>query len=142
MSSIPAALQQQVAERSRYCCGYCQSQQRLMGISLTIDHIVPQTLGGQTELDNMCLACWDCNLIKGDRTTAVEPVTGKSIRLFHPNQQRWLDHFNWSKDGLHIIGITPIGQATVIALKLNRPQLVEARRYWTVTGRHPPDPAQ
>lgn len=64
MSAIPTTWQQQVAERSQYRCSYCQSQQRLMGVSLTIDHIIPQSLGGATELDNLCLACWDCNLVK------------------------------------------------------------------------------
>ena len=139
MSSIPQELHQQTAERSQYRCSYCQSQQRLMGVSLTIDHIIPQALGGATELDNLCLACWDCNLIKGDRTTARAPQTGALVRLFHPGQQRWLDHFKWSEDGSHIIGVTPVGQATVIALKLNRSQLVESRRYWVKAGWHPPE---
>jgi hypothetical protein len=138
MSSIPTAWRQQVAERSGYRCNYCQSQQRLMGVSLTIDHIMPQSLGGETELDNLCQACWDCNLIKGDRTTGIDLQTGMPVRLFNPNQQKWLDHFRWSEDGAHVIGVTPVGQATVIALKLNRPQLVEARRYWVKAGWHPP----
>ncbi len=138
MSAISDALQQQVAERSQYRCNYCQSQQRLMGVSLTIDHIVPQSLGGTTELDNLCLACWDCNLIKGDRTMALDTQTGLSTRLFHPNQQEWLEHFRWSDDGSQIIGLTSVGRATVITLKLNRSQLVESRRYWTRAGWHPP----
>jgi hypothetical protein len=138
MSSIPTGWQQQIAERSEYRCSYCQSQQRLMGVSLTIDHVIPQALGGLTELDNLCLACWDCNLIKGDRTSSISPETGAPVRLFHPNQQKWLDHFRWSADGSHIIGVTAVGQATVIALKLNRSQLVESRRYWVKAGWHPP----
>jgi hypothetical protein len=138
MSSIPIVLQHQVAERSQYRCSYCQSQQRLMGVSLTIDHIIPQSLGGATELDNLCLACWDCNLIKGDRSTGIDSQTGMLIRLFNPSQQKWSEHFRWSEDGSHIIGLTPVGQATVIALKLNRSQLVEARRYWVKAGWHPP----
>lgn len=138
MSSIPVSWQQQVAERSQHRCSYCQSQQRLMGVSLTIDHIVPQSLGGTTELDNLCLACWDCNLIKGDRSTGIDSQTGMLVRLFNPNQQKWSDHFRWSEDRSHIIGLTPVGQATVIALKLNRSQLVEARHYWVKAGWHPP----
>ena len=138
MSAIHNALQQEVAERSQHRCNYCQSQQRLMGVSLNIDHIVPQSLGGTTELDNLCLACWDCNLIKGDRTTALDAQTGLSTRLFHPNQQEWLEHFRWSDDGSQIIGLTTVGRATVITLKLNRSQLIESRRYLTRSGWHPP----
>ena len=138
MSSIPIAWRQQIAERFQYRCSYCQSPQRLMGVSLTIDHIIPQSLGGATELHNLCLACWDCNLIKSDRTTGINTQTGIQVRLFNPNQQKWSDHFRWSEDGSHMIGVTPVGQATIIALKLNRTQLVEARRYWIKAGWHPP----
>ena len=140
MSAIPPQLQQEVAAHSQYRCRYCQSQQRLMGVALTIDHILPQSLGGPTERENLCLACWDCNLAKSDRTTAVDPQTGDTVQLFHPNEQQWDEHFRWSEAGWHMIGLTPTGRATVVALKLNRPQLVEARRYWVRAGWHPPLP--
>ncbi len=110
-----------------------------MGVALTIDHIVPQSLGGSTDPGNLCAACWDCNLIKGEKIAAVDPQTGENVRLFHPNQQEWNDHFRWSETGWHIVGLTPTGRATVTALKLNRPQLVEARQYWVKTGWHPPE---
>lgn len=45
-SHISAKLRQQVAEKSRYLCCYCQSQQRLIGILLTVEHIIPESLGG------------------------------------------------------------------------------------------------
>lgn len=138
MSSIPSGWRQEIAERSGYRCGYCQTQQRYTGVSLTIDHIIPQSLGGETELDNLCQACWDCNLIKGDRTTGIDTQTGLLVRLFNPNKQKWSDHFRWSEDGSHIIGVTPVGQVTVITLKLNRPQLVESRLLWVQAGWHPP----
>jgi 5-methylcytosine-specific restriction endonuclease McrA len=44
-SHISAKLRQQVAEKSRYLCCYCQSQQRLIGILLTVEHIIPESLG-------------------------------------------------------------------------------------------------
>lgn len=138
MSAISAELHQQVANQSRHRCGYCQSQQRLMGVALTIDHIIPQSLGGKSDLENLCLACWDCNLAKSDRITGIDPQTGEDVRLFHPNRQSWHDHFGWNETGLYIVGKTPVGRATVVALKLNRPQLVEARRYWAKAGWHPP----
>lgn len=138
MSAIPPALQAQVVAQSNGRCSYCQSQQRVMGVTLTIDHIVPQSLGGETVLENLCLACWDCNLAKHDRVTAVDPQTGNVARLYHPLQQQWIDHFSWDEDGVMILGLTPTGRATIAALKLNRPQLIESRQYWVSVGWHPP----
>ncbi len=43
-SHISANLRQQVAEQSRDMCCYCQSQQRLIGINLTVEHIIPEYL--------------------------------------------------------------------------------------------------
>ncbi len=137
-SHISVKLHQQITEQSRSRCCYCQSQLHIIGILLTADHIIPESLGGMTTLENLCLACWDCNLIKGNRITAIEPQTGITVRLFHPNQQKWTEHFRWSYDGIHVIGITPTGRATVIALKLNRPVLLHARRFWSDAGWHPP----
>jgi 5-methylcytosine-specific restriction endonuclease McrA len=45
-SHISAKLRQ-LAEKSRYLCCYCQSQQRLIGILLTVEHIIPESLGGR-----------------------------------------------------------------------------------------------
>jgi hypothetical protein len=41
-------------------------------------------------------------------------------------------------DGLLIIGKTPMGRATVEALKLNRPSLLITRQIWFLWGVHPP----
>lgn len=139
MSAIPHTLQTQVAAQSQNRCSYCQSQQRVRGVALTVDHIIPQSIGGETTIENLCLACWDCNLAKGDRVTAVDPQTGNVARLFHPLQQKWTDHFRWDEDAARIIGTTPTGRATIVALRLNRPQLVESRQCWAEVGWHPPD---
>ena len=138
MGKISPELRAEIAKRHSYRCSYCQSQTRVVGALLTIDHIIPESLGGQSTIENLCLACWDCNLIKGARVTGVDPRTGEVVRLFHPNRQRWEEHFRWSDDGLYIVGLTPIGRATVTTLDLNRPQLVIARRYWVDAGWHPP----
>ena len=36
-------------------------------VFLTLDHIVPQALGGNDELFNLQLLCWHCNGLKGAR---------------------------------------------------------------------------
>ena len=112
-------------------------QERLIGASLTIDHIIPRSLGGETTLENLCLACWDCNMIKSIRTQGTDPESGEIVSMFHPNRQNWPDHFRWSDDSLQIMGISPTGRATVHLLRLNRSKLRTARRFWLEIGHHP-----
>ena len=70
--------------------------------------------------------------------TAIDVETETAVRLFHPLQQRWADHFRWDESGIYMVGLTPVGRVTIAALKLNRPQLVESRGYWVLAGWHPP----
>jgi hypothetical protein len=84
------------------------------------------------------LACPTCNRHKADRQTALDPLTSQSVALFHPHLQRWIEHFRWGEDGTETVGLTPIGQATEVALHMNRPQLIRLRRLWVKMGEHPP----
>ena len=110
-----------------------------LGVLFTIDHIIPQALGGQTVAENLCLACWDCNLIKNKRIADIDPETGQMTSLFHRYKHLWQEHFAWQDKGLLVIGLTPTGRATVNLLKLNRPALVHAREWWIKVGWHPPE---
>jgi hypothetical protein len=68
-----------------------------------------------------------------------DPVTGEMIPLYDPRTQDWLEHFKWSDDGVHIIGLTPVGRATVAALRLSDdPNALIVRSYWVAAGWHPP----
>ena len=129
---------QTIAARSHNQCSYCQTQQEIAGIQFTIDHIIPESLGGTHELDNLCLACWDCNLIKQSRIAAIDPESEARVPLFHPNQQEWRDLFRWMEGARYIEGKTATGRATVHLLRLNRPLLVRSRERWTRAGWHPP----
>ncbi len=65
---VPSArLRLTLAERANNCCSYCQTQEKSVGTLFTIDHIVPQSLNGSNDLENLCLSCWECNVIKNDR---------------------------------------------------------------------------
>ncbi len=135
---IPRELRQLVAEQARYRCGYCQTQEAVIGSSMEMDHIVPEALGGATTEENLWLACSLCNSFKGVRITALDPGTGEIVALFNPRTQPWREHFAWEGKGTLVVGRTPIGRATVIALRLNRASLVEARERWVKAGWHPP----
>ena len=54
---ISKALRQQVASHARHRCGYCLTSEAVVGTPMEIDHIIPQSLGGLTEEDNLWLAC-------------------------------------------------------------------------------------
>ncbi len=137
MTYVAADLRRQVAEDAAHLCGYCLSDEALTGVPLSIDHIIPVAARGQTTRDNLWLACRPCNEFKGAQTHAKDPDTDEVVPLFHPRIQKWYDHFAWSPDKTQIIGVTPIGRATVAALQLNRPMLVRARRRWVSIGWYP-----
>lgn len=120
-------------------CAYCQTQQQISGVRLTVDHIVPESLGGTTDKRNLCLACWDCNLYKAARVSVFDNQSQQNVRLFHPQAQAWFDHFEWSSEGSLMIGRTTIGQVSIAALRMNRPELVISRKFWVEVGWHPPD---
>lgn len=135
---IPPKLRQQVAEQSKNRCDYCLSQEGVAGVKYTVDHIIPEALGGETVLENLCLCCWDCNLIKQNRIVGIDPETDQETPLFHPVQDKWIEHFRWEANGLYLVGSTPTGRATINALRLNRPVLLKGRQRWINAGWHPP----
>ena len=135
---IPKALREKVTAQARRRCGYCLTQEAVVGAPMEIDHLIPEALGGRTEEENLWLACSSCNGSRGYRIVGIDPLTGELVRLFNPRQQIWFEHFRWSADFARIVGSTPIGRGTVITLNLNRPLLVQARIAWVAVGWHPP----
>ena len=75
---------------------------------------------------------------RADRIAALDPQTGEIVRIFNPRHQNWSEHFAWNDSADRILGMTPTGRATVIALNLNRATLVRARQLWVRVGWHPP----
>lgn len=57
---IPAKLRVQVHEKYGYRCVTCGTHK-----DLTCDHIKPEILGGETNLDNLQTMCKSCNSSKG-----------------------------------------------------------------------------
>ena len=135
---IPVNIRRQVEKDARQRCGYCLTPRSFTAKQLHIEHIIPVAAGGGSEIDNLWLACDLCNSCKGVRTYTIDPLTKKTASLFNPRQQDWSHHFAWSDDGIRIVGLTPIGRATIQALKLNNAFLIEARKWWVEAGWHPP----
>lgn len=90
-------------------CQYCGKKSHTSELSL--DHIVPRTLGGGSSWENIVCACTKCNTKKGGRTpaqagmkliqTPVKPKRNPAIHvhLSHDRYKSWkqfLDHAYWS----------------------------------------------
>lgn len=124
-----------VHQRAHSMCEYCQTSQRITGQAMHVDHIDPD---GNDSLDNLCLACGNCNLSKAHAKSAPDPETGEVVLLFNPRTQIWSEHFEWTADGTRLKGRTPTGRATIERLKINQDRVVDARVLWVFAGVHPP----
>lgn len=137
-SYFPETVRQRVREAFGDRCAYCLSAQQYVLSKLEVEHIISRARGGSDEEWNLCLACRLCNSYKSSRIEAVDPLSLAVVPLFNPRTQAWGDHFQWSQDGVKIIGLTPVGRATVAALQLNNEIAVNVRRNWVMVGWHPP----
>jgi hypothetical protein len=135
---IPTELRERVNVQARRRCGYCLTAEAIVGTPMEVDHIIPEADGGSTEEDNLWLACSLCNDHKNDRIAALDPESKQIVRLFDPRHQIWNEHFRWTAEGDCIVGLTPTGRATILALNMNRPSIVRARQLWVSVGWHPP----
>jgi hypothetical protein len=133
--ALSSTLRQLVIERAQGKCEYCCLHQDVSIYRHEIDHIIAQKHGGQTSADNLALACLPCNRAKGSDLTTFDPLSNDVVPLFHPRRQSWTDHFTF--DGVHIIGLTPIGRATVLLLRLNAPARILQRQVLRDQNRYP-----
>ena len=108
----------EVRRRAGNVCEYCRLHQNDSPLAvLHIEHIVPKIHGGTDDLDNLALACIDCNLHKGTNLTGIDPESGLITELFHPRRQQWEEHFEWV--GIYLHGKTAVGRTTIRVLNMN-----------------------
>jgi len=135
---VTEALRNQVEERANQCCEYCLSQAQFSPQRFSVEHIQPRSLGGITHIDNLALSCAGCNGHKYNKTQAIDPITNTLCSLFSPRQQSWYEHFAWNEDYTLVIGLTPVGRASLATFKLNRSALQNLRAVLFSVGKHPP----
>jgi HNH endonuclease len=123
---MDATTRRAVRERAGNRCEYCLLPQIDSPLaSLQIEHVVARKHGGDDSLENLALACIDCNLHKGTNIADYDPVTGQLSELYHPRRHVWPEHFRL-EDAL-IVGITAIGRTTVFILNMNSDEQVAFR---------------
>jgi len=81
---------------------------------------------GKTELENLALSCIRCNRFKGPNIAGLDPQSGALVRLFHPRNDKWLEHFRWN--GPELEALTPIGRVTIAVLQINNAASVAVRK--------------
>ncbi len=129
MSTHSDPVRAAVVERAGNCCEYYQLPAHLQVGGFELDHILPRSRGGLTEMANLALACPHCNARKWAHMDGEDPESGQTVALFNPRTQRWVDHFRWSEQRpFEIVAITAHGRATVVRLQMNHPDLVSIRR--------------
>src|SRR5215216_1905383 len=123
---ISAQVRTQVRERAHNACEYCHLHQDDSPLAaLHVEHIIPKVHGGTDDLDNLALACIDCNLPKGTNLTGIDPQTSRLTELFPPRRQRWDEHFKWQR--VYLVGKTATGRTTIRVLDVNSDDQVALR---------------
>lgn len=131
----PDAVRKLVESRASSRCEYCLIDRADAGFPHQIDHIISQKHRGSSQPDNLAFACYLCNLYKGSDIASVHSATGELVRLFHPRQDRWGDHFRIA--GPVIEPLTKIGTVTTHLLRLNLPARVIERDALQRLSRYP-----
>jgi 5-methylcytosine-specific restriction endonuclease McrA len=90
---MPAALRRAIRQRAKNKCEYCLLAEEHAFFKHEPDHIVAEKHGGETTLENLALACFDCNRFKGSDIASIDPKSKRLTPLFHPRLQVWDEHF-------------------------------------------------
>jgi hypothetical protein len=133
---IPAELDRRVRERARGACEYCRLPQAAHPWTFQVDHVIARQHGGKARPGNLALACGRCNRSKGPNIAGIDGETHEIVPLFHPRRDRWTEHFRWR--GPRLVGLTPVGRATIRVLGINHPEAVKLRRELIAEGVFPP----
>jgi HNH endonuclease len=136
-ANLDAKTRASIAKRARSCCEYCVSQEKYSPDSFSVEHIIPLSKGGSSVADNLAFACQGCNNHKYTATEAIDSATGQRVSLFHPHNDVWSEHFVWNEDASLLVGLTPVGRATIEKLQLNRAGVVNLRRVLFALRLHP-----
>jgi|ERR1700722_7088503 len=89
-----------VFKRDRFTCQYCSKL--LKSGQVTVDHVIPKSIGGQSSFTNCVTACYSCNNRKGSRTpegASMElinkPVAPAGYMHYISENDHW--HADWDK---------------------------------------------
>lgn len=84
---------------------------------LTLDHVVPRSLGGKSNWKNVCTSCKDCNSTKGNdsrivpkkmphKPTYYEILAKRKTLPLHIREEEWKFYIDWPDELIHVIPFT------------------------------------
>ena len=126
-----------VAARAGHRCEYCRAPEVIFNFPFEVELIVPSSRDGADDEANLALTCRACNLHKGSHLTALDDQTESFVRFFDPRHDQWNEHFQVATATGTMQGLTAIGRATVLRLRMNSEVQVAARRQWMRLGLYP-----
>src|SRR5689334_6089526 len=106
-----------VANRAGHRCEYCHLPTAFSQLRFVCDHIVARKHGGTDVPENLAFSCPHYNSHKLDNIAGLDSSSGEPVRLFNPRRDEWEAHFRWN--GATLVGLTPIGKATIEVLVMN-----------------------
>jgi len=131
---VNAVLRRTVSDRAQNCCEYCLIPEMLTLSSHQVDHVIAEKHGGKTIEGNLALSCSLCNQAKGSDIASIDSQTGDIVRLYHPRQDCWTDHFDLKGESGVIFPLTAIGRVTEQLLRINRISSLPVRQILAQNG--------
>lgn len=80
---IPLNLRRSVIERDGLHCVYCDED--LSDQEIHMDHVIPESKGGQTTYSNLQVTCRKCNLAKGTLSESefIEKLRTRALNILN-----------------------------------------------------------
>ncbi len=124
---VSESLRTKVENRANGICEYCLITIEDTYFGGGIDHIISLKHRGQTEFENLALACQPCNRGKGSDLSSLSESSKNLVRFFNPRTDRWDEHFRVNLDA-EIESLTEIGEVTAFIFGFNESERIAERR--------------
>ncbi len=120
-------LRAQIELRAGGICEYCRIAIEDTYFGGEIDHIISLKHRGETEFENLALACQPCNRNKGSDLGSLSKSSKNLVRFFNPRADKWDEHFRVNSDA-EIESLTEIGEVTTFIFGFNEPERIAERK--------------
>jgi len=132
---VSESLRTKVENRANGICEYCLITIEDTYFGGEIDHIISLKHRGQTEFENLALACQPCNRSKGSDLGSLSESSKFLVRFFNPRTDEWSENFRLNPNG-EIEFLTEIGEVTAIILGFNNQERIAQRKEVIEIGRY------
>lgn len=132
---ISENLRAEVERRANGICEYCRISIEDTYFGGEVDHIISLKHRGQTESENLALACQTCNRNKGSDLGSISETSKTLVRFFNPRTDDWNEHFRVNPNA-EIEPLTEIGEVTAFIFGFNESERIRERRGLIEIGRY------